>query len=45
MKPFLLWVIVDGRQGPYSGGRNKSRTANVRMAFFVRGAAIAGAAG
>jgi hypothetical protein len=45
MKPFLLWMIVDGRQDPYSGGRDRSRTANARMAFFVRGAAIAGAAG
>jgi hypothetical protein len=45
MKPFLLRVIVDGRQDPYSGGRDKSRTGNARMAFFVRGAAIAGAAG
>jgi hypothetical protein len=33
MKPFLLWVIVDGRQDPYSGGRDKSRTGNARMAF------------
>jgi hypothetical protein len=43
MKPFLLWVIVDGRQHPYSGGRDKSRTRSARMAFFVRGAAFAGA--
>jgi hypothetical protein len=33
MKPFLLWVIVDGRQDPYRGGRDKSRTGNARMAF------------
>jgi hypothetical protein len=25
MKPFLLWVIVDGRRDPYSGGRDRSR--------------------
>jgi hypothetical protein len=33
MKPFLRWVIVDGRRDPYSGGRDKSRTGNARMAF------------
>ena len=33
MKPFLRWVIVDERQDPYSGGRDKSRTGNARMAF------------
>jgi hypothetical protein len=45
MKPFLPWVIVVERRDPYSGGRDESRTGNARMAFFVRGAAIAGAAG
>jgi hypothetical protein len=33
MKPFLFWVIVDGRRDPYSGGRDRSRTGNARMAF------------
>ena len=45
MKPFLPWVIVDGRQDPYSGGRDRSRTGNARRAFFVRGTAIVGAPG
>src|SRR5215216_1430790 len=45
LKPFLFRMIVDGRRAPYSGGRDKSRTGNARMAFFMRGAAIAGAAG
>jgi hypothetical protein len=33
MKPFLRWVIVVERRDPYSGGRDKSRTGNARMAF------------
>ena len=33
MKPFLLWVIVVERRDPYSGGRDRSRTGNARMAF------------
>jgi hypothetical protein len=45
MKPFLPWMIVDERRDPYSGGRDRSRTGNARRAFFMRGAAIADAAG
>lgn len=41
MKPFLPWVIVDGRRDPYSGGRDMSRTGSARMASFVRGAIAA----
>jgi len=33
MKPFPPSMIVDGRRDPYSGGRDKSRTGNARMAF------------
>jgi hypothetical protein len=46
MKPFLRWMIVDGRRDPYSGGRDrKPYGKNARMAFFMRGTANAEAAG
>jgi hypothetical protein len=45
MKPFSLQLIIGKRRDPYSGSRDTSRTGHVRAAFFMRGAAIADAAG
>jgi hypothetical protein len=45
MKPFLPWMIVDGGGIRIAAVVTEAVRENARMAFFMRGTAIADAAG